>query len=104
MLAQRAYLNWAAEAVAGISGPVLELGLGNGRTYDHMRELMPEREIYVFERAIGSFDRAHATSLPPEKFLILGDIEHTLVSAGHPTARKGGSGPQRSGNQRHQCP
>ncbi len=81
MLAQRACLNWAAEAVADIAGPVLELGLGNGRTYDHLRELMPEREIYVFERAIGSFDRAHAMSLPPEKFLILGDIERTLVSA-----------------------
>ncbi len=50
MLAQRACLNWAAEAVAGIAGPVLELGLGNGRTYDHLRELLPEREIYVFER------------------------------------------------------
>ena len=71
MLAQRACLNWAAEAVADIAGPVLELGLGNGRTYDHLRELMPEREIYVFERAIGSFDRAHDMSLPPEKFLIL---------------------------------
>jgi hypothetical protein len=77
MLAQRACLNWAAEAVADTPGPVLELGLGNGRTYDHLRELMPEREIYVFEREI----RAHAVSLPPEKFLILGDIEHTLVSA-----------------------
>jgi hypothetical protein len=77
MLAQRACLNWAAEAVADVPGPVLELGLGNGRTYDHLRELLPEREIYVFEREI----RAHAVSLPPEKFLILGDIEHTLVSA-----------------------
>ena len=81
MLAQRACLNWAAEAVADIPGPVLELGLGNGRTYDHLRELFPEREIYVFERAISSFGRAHAISLPPEKFLILGDIEHTLILA-----------------------
>ena len=81
MLAQRACLNWAAEAVAGIAGPVLELGLGNGRTYDHLRELLPEREIYVFERAMRSFVRAHAKSLPPEEFLILGDIEHTLISA-----------------------
>jgi len=81
MLAQRACLNWAAEAVAGIAGPVLELGLGNGRTYDHLRELMPEREIYVFERAMRSFGRAHAMSVPPEKFLILGDIENTLISA-----------------------
>jgi hypothetical protein len=81
MLAQQACLNWAAGAVAGTPGPVLELGLGNGRTYDHLRELLPEREIYVFERAISSFGRAHAMFLPPEKFLILGDIEHTLISA-----------------------
>jgi hypothetical protein len=77
MLAQQACLNWAAEAVSDIAGPVLELGLGNGRTYDHLRELLPERQIYVFEREI----RAHAMSLPPEEFLILGDIEHTLISA-----------------------
>ncbi len=77
MLAQRTCLNWAAEAVADITGPVLELGLGNGRTYDHLRELLPERQIYVFEREL----RAHAMSLPPEKFLILGDIEHTLITA-----------------------
>jgi hypothetical protein len=81
MLAQRACLNWAAEAVADVAGPVLELGLGNGRTYDHLRERLPEREIYVFERANLSFDRACAMSAPPEKFLILGDIEDTLVSA-----------------------
>ena len=81
MLAQRACLNWAAEAVADIAGPVLELGLGNGRTYDHLRELLPERQIYVFEQAMRPFVRAHAMSVPPEKFLILGDIEHTLISA-----------------------
>jgi hypothetical protein len=77
MLAQRACLNWAAEAVSGIAGPVLELGLGNGRTYDHLCELFPQREIYVFEREL----RAHAMSVPPEKFLFLGDIERTLISA-----------------------
>lgn len=79
MIAQRACLNWAAEAVANIPGPVLELGLGNGRTYDHLRERLPEREIYVFERALRPY--AHAMSVPPEKFLILGDIEDSLVSA-----------------------
>jgi hypothetical protein len=77
MLAQRACLNWAADAVSEIAGPVLELGLGNGRTYDHLRERLPDREIFVFEREI----RAHALSLPPRRYLILGDIEETLVSA-----------------------
>jgi hypothetical protein len=81
MTAQRECLNWAAEAVAGVGGPVLELGLGNGRTYDHLLERLPQREIFVFERAGISIDRARAISVPPEKYLILGDIENTLVSA-----------------------
>jgi hypothetical protein len=40
--AQRACLNRAADLIKGVPGPVLELGLGNGRTYDHLRELMPD--------------------------------------------------------------
>jgi hypothetical protein len=42
--AQRACLGYAAAQIRAIAGPVLELGLGNGRTYDHLRELLPERE------------------------------------------------------------
>ena len=48
--AQRACLNRAAALISGIDGIVLELGLGNGRTYDHLRELFPDRDIYVCER------------------------------------------------------
>ncbi len=48
--AQRACLGLAAELIRDVPGPLLELGLGNGRTYDHLREIMPGREIYVFER------------------------------------------------------
>ena len=58
--AQRACLDHAARAIAGLPGPVLELGLGNGRTYDHLRELLPEREIFVFERQLA----AHPASMP----------------------------------------
>ena len=43
--AQRACLNRAAELIRDIDGFVLELGLGNGRTYDHLRELFPDRDI-----------------------------------------------------------
>ena len=35
--AQRLCLDWAAGAVVERPGAVLELGLGNGRTYDHLR-------------------------------------------------------------------
>lgn len=72
--AQRACLNRAAELIKHVPGPVLELGLGNGRTYDHLRELMPEREIYVFDRQLA----AHADCIPPKEFLILGDSRETL--------------------------
>ena len=75
--AQRACLDWAARAVAGVPGPVLELGLGNGRTYDHLRERLREREIFVFERRVA----AHPGSIPDAVHLILGDFRATLPSA-----------------------
>ena len=45
--AQRDCLNMAKELVVDVPGPILELGLGNGRTYDHLRELFPDREIFM---------------------------------------------------------
>ncbi len=72
--AQRACLNRAAELVSGLDGPLLELGLGNGRTYDHLRELFPGREIFVCERRVA----AHPSCIPPDEFLVLGDMRTTL--------------------------
>lgn len=77
MTSQRACLNHAAAATAHLPGPVFELGLGNGRTYHHMREIMPDRDIYVFERAIAS----HPDSTPPEDMVMLGDVFETLPAA-----------------------
>jgi len=77
MVSQRACLDHAMAATTDMPGPVFELGLGNGRTYHHMRETMPGREIIVFERAIGS----HPASTPPEDQLILGDVRETLPAA-----------------------
>ncbi len=77
MVSQRACLNHAAEMVAAQEGPVFELGLGNGRTYHHMREIMPERDIFVFERAVAS----HPDSTPPEDRVLLGDVFDTLPAA-----------------------
>ena len=45
LVAQRACLDHAAQLIGGLDGAVLELGLGNGRTYDHLRSLFPGREI-----------------------------------------------------------
>ena len=75
--AQRACLDMAAELVGGLDGPALELGLGNGRTYDHLRELCPDRQIYVCERSVA----AHPDCVPPPEFLLLGDMRDTLRAA-----------------------
>jgi hypothetical protein len=75
--AQRACLALAAERTRGLPGPVLELGLGEGRTYDHLRELLPEREIFVFEREV----RVAPDSVPDAAHLILGDVRATLPQA-----------------------
>jgi len=77
IMAQRACLNMAAGLIAGMSGPILELGLGNGRTYDHLRELFPGRDIYVFERDVA----AHPDCIPDEAHLLRGDFEDTLPGA-----------------------
>jgi hypothetical protein len=77
MEAQRACLNQAAGLIADLPGPVLELGLGNGRTYDHLREILPSRRIFVFERLV----QAHPDCIPPAAELFLGDFRETLPGA-----------------------
>lgn len=54
-------------------GPIMEIGLGNGRTFNHLRELFPDRRIVAFDRAMG----AHASSVPEEGNLVLGEIDQT---------------------------
>ena len=75
--AQRACLNLVTEGIRDLPGPVLELGLGNGRTYDHLRELLPAREIFVFERDVA----AHPDCIPDEDHLFRGDFHDTLAGA-----------------------
>ncbi len=72
--AQRVCLDRAAELIRDLDGFVLELGLGNGRTYDHLRLLFPDRAIYVCERQVA----AHPDCVPPPEMLILGDMRETL--------------------------
>lgn len=77
MQAQRDCLNHIATLLGGMGGPILELGLGNGRTYDHLRQLFPDRDIYVFDRRIA----AHPDCIPPPERMFLGDVAQTLVRA-----------------------
>lgn len=78
LVAQRDILNHAAGLVGGVPGPVLELGLGNGRTYSHLREILPDREIFVFERRI----TASPSSIPDADHVVLGEIRDTLPFCG----------------------
>ena len=77
MQAQRDCLNHVAEAVRALSGPILEMGLGNGRTYDHLRTLFGRRDIYVFERKVA----AHPDCVPPKNRLFLGRVEIMIPRA-----------------------
>jgi hypothetical protein len=77
LMIQRASLDWAMAEVGRLPGPVLEFGLGNGRSYDHLREHLPNRDIYVFERQVA----AHPDCIPPEDRLILGDFRDTAPAA-----------------------
>ena len=74
LIAQRAFLAEAARRIAGIPGPVFEIGLGKGRTYDHLRRLLPDRAIYCFDRE----HHAPPEESPPPAFLVLGEIQETL--------------------------
>src|SRR4051794_33396091 len=75
--AQHICLEWIFHEIAGHPGIVFEMGLGHGRTYDHLRTHLPEREIYVLDREIDCFDDC----IPPDDRLLLGDIADTLAAA-----------------------
>lgn len=75
--AQRLCLDEASLLVGGRPGHILEIGLGNGRTYDHLRCLFPERHIYCFDRRIA----AHPDCIPDDGHMFLGDLAETLPLA-----------------------
>ncbi|WP_034490548.1 class I SAM-dependent methyltransferase [Afifella pfennigii] len=74
LIAQKTLLEHVADLIGKTPGPVFELGLGNGRTYDHLRQIFPEREIFAFDQAI----RAHAGCIPDAAHMVVGDMRDTL--------------------------
>jgi len=76
MQAQRDCLNAAAGMITDVPGPVLELGLGNGRTFDHLREILPDREIFVFDRVVN----ANPKSTPDAAHMFLGEVVDQLAA------------------------
>ena len=77
MQAQRDCLNLLKPAIDGLPGPIIEVGLGNGRTYDHLRLLFPGRDIFVFERKVA----AHPDCIPPGNRLFLGEAREAIPRA-----------------------
>ena len=77
MQAQRDCLNFLKPKIDALRGPILEVGLGNGRTYDHLRDLFPGRDIYVFERTVA----AHPDCIPPDDRLFLGEARESIPRA-----------------------
>jgi hypothetical protein len=74
MSAQRDILNHVAHDL-GLppEGVILEMGLGNGRTYSHLRQLFPDRRVVAFDRALN----AHRTTIPEGEDFVLGEISET---------------------------
>lgn len=75
--AQNACLAWAFGQIEKTPGIVFELGLGHGRTYDHLRTHLPERDIYVFDREVDCYEDC----TPPADRMMLGNIDETLERA-----------------------
>jgi len=84
LMAQRACIDRAVELIGDAPGLVLEIGLGNGRTFDHLREKMPGREIHVFERQVA----AHPDCIPDDNHLFLGEVVDTLPQAAERLGRE----------------
>lgn len=82
LTAQRDGLNWAAGESAGIAGDALDLGLGNGRSYDHLRQILPDRRIWVIDRVL----QCHPSCVPPEADFLQGEAQpmlDRLAASGH---------------------
>ncbi len=73
MSAQRDLLNLIRDQNLLPEGPIMEVGLGNGRTYSHLTESFPDRRIIVFDRHVA----AHKSSIPQEENLVVGEIRET---------------------------
>jgi hypothetical protein len=71
--AQRRLIAHVRSAIDGLDGPIVEFGLGHGRTYDHLRETFPNRRVVVLDLEA----KERHGPLPPPQDLILGDIKET---------------------------
>lgn len=77
-IAQRDSINLAARWLGNTGGVIVEFGLGTGRSYSHLVERFPDREIFCFDRR----DVCHPRSRPPADHLYLGEFAQVLEDPG----------------------
>ena len=75
LAAQADGLEWGNTMVDSLKGDFLDMGLGNGRTYDHLREILPQRRIWVIDRQL----QCHPSCVPPEEDFLQGEAEDMLT-------------------------
>lgn len=74
MSAQRDLLNHVRDNLTlPQHGDIFEIGLGNGRTYSHLRENFPGRRVVAFDRKLAS----HSTATPADTDFVEGEIRET---------------------------
>lgn len=71
-------INWAIEQTKNVEGDILEMGLGNGRTYDHLREYS-DRRIWVIDRIL----QCHPSCVPPKADFLKGEADEMLKKLAH---------------------
>jgi hypothetical protein len=77
LMSQRASFERAVALMTPLPGPALQIGWGDGIAYDHLREILRRRELYVFDGAIAAPENAP----PASNHRILGDPAETLPQA-----------------------
>lgn len=76
VVGQRSCIDAAAQRTRAMQGPVWEVGLGNGRTYDHLRDRFAGHDVIVFDRQV----MAHPDCIPPDDMVRLGDFRTTIAA------------------------
>ena len=92
--AQHACLRWAFDDISNRPGIVFEMGLGHGRTFDHLRRNLPGRDIYVFDREVDCFPDC----VPADDRIFLGQLAETLPGAASRRAGQGAHAPADKGS------
>ncbi|PSL18757.1 class I SAM-dependent methyltransferase [Shimia abyssi] len=82
LAAQRDGLEWGIGLIGALEGDIVDMGLGNGRTYDHLREIAPDRRIWVIDRVL----QCHPSCVPPEQDFLQGEAEDMLIKLADATA------------------